>query len=194
MLAKSRPSVPRLARAGLLGIIFALLATLLIFIVGGPSRRVAQVSVPALPQKADAGLQGFSYVQSKDGLVDWKIQAKQAQVFDAEAKAVLNDEVQVTLMGTNGVTMTVTGDDGTINTASKDFVISKRSGNLALVFDSGYTIYTPHVTWDNHAHRIWTNAPVRITGPILVATGRGMDAFLTTHEMRIHHNVRVEIH
>jgi lipopolysaccharide export system protein LptC len=178
----------------LLGIIFALLATLLIFIMGGPSRRVAQVSVPALPQRADAGLQGFSYMQSKDGLVDWKIQAKQAQVFEADAKAVLNDEVQVTLMGTNGVTMTVTGDDGTINTASKDFVISKRSGELALVFDSGYTIYTPHVTWDNQTHRIWTNAPVRITGPMLEATGRGMDAFLITHEMRIHRNVRVEIH
>jgi LPS export ABC transporter protein LptC len=194
MFAKSKPSVPRLARAGLLGIIFALLATLLLFIVGGPSRRVAQVSVPALPQRADAGLQGFSYVQSKDGLVDWKIQAKQAQVFEADAKAVLNDEVQVTLMGTNGVTMTVTGDDGTINTESKDFVISKRSGELALVFDSGYTIYTPQVTWDNQKHRMWTNAPVRITGPMLEATGRGMDAFLATHEMRIHRNVRVEIH
>jgi lipopolysaccharide export system protein LptC len=194
MFAKSKPSAPRLARAGLLGIIFALLATLLFFIVGGPSRRVAQVSVPALPQRADAGLQGFSYVQSKDGLVDWKIQAKQAQVFEADAKAVLNDEVQVTLMGTNGVAMTVTGDDGTINTESKDFVISKRSGELALVFDSGYTIYTPQVTWDNQTHRIWTNAPVRITGPMLEATGRGMDAFLATHEMRIHRNVRVEIH
>lgn len=194
MLAKPRPSFPRVARAGLLGIIFALLATLLIFIVVGPSRRVAQVSVPALPQKADAGLQGFSYVQSKDGLVDWKIQAKQAQVFDADAKAVLNDEVRVTLMGRNGVTMTVTGDDGTINTASKDFVISKRSGELALVFDSGYTIYTPEVTWDNQTHRIWTNAPVRITGPMLKATGRGMDAFPITNEMRIRRNVRVEIH
>ena len=192
-MAKSTLSFQHVAKVGLLGIIFALLATLLIFIVGGPSRRVMQVSVPALPQKADAGLQGFSYMQSKDGLVDWKIQAKQAQVFEADAKAVLNDEVQVTLMGANGVAMTVTGDDGTINTTSKDFVISKRSGDLALVFDSGYTIYTPHVTWDNQTHRIWTNAPVRITGPMLEATGRGMDAFLITHEMRIHRNVRVEI-
>jgi hypothetical protein len=29
---------------------------------------------------------------------------------------------------------------------------------------------------------------------MLEATGRGMDAFLATHEMRIHRNVRVEIH
>lgn len=194
MLAKMPLTPQRMAKAGLLGIIFALLATLLVFIVGGPSRRVSQVSVPVLPQTADAGLQGFSYVQSKDGLVDWKIKAKQAQVFDADAKAVLNDEVQVTLMGTNGVTMMVTGDDGTINTASKDFVISKRSGNLALVFDSGYTIYTSRITWDNQQHRIWTDEPVRITGPMLEATGQGMDTFLATQEMRIRRNVRVEIH
>jgi lipopolysaccharide export system protein LptC len=193
MMAKSTLSFQHVAKAGLLGIIFAVIATLLIFILGGPSRRVAQVSVPALPQAADAGVKGFSFVQSKDGLVDWKIQAKQAQVFDTDAKAVLND-VQVTLMGPDGVTMTVTGDDGTINTLSKDFVISKKSGDLALVLNSGYTIYTSSFTWDNQKHRIWTDEPIIIKGPSLEVTGQGLDAFLTTQEMRVRRNVRVGIH
>jgi len=193
MMAKSTLSFQHVAKAGLLGIIFAVIATLLIFILGGPSRRVAQVSVPALPQAADAGVKGFSFVQSKDGLVDWKIQAKQAQVFDTDAKAVLND-VQVTLMGPDGVTMTVTGDDGTINTVSKDFVISKKSGDLALVLNSGYTIYTSSFTWDNQKHRIWTDEPIIIKGPSLEVTGQGLDAFLTTQEMRVRRNVRVGIH
>src|SRR3989442_381059 len=86
-----------------------------------------------------AGLQEFSFAQSKGGLVDWKIHARQAQLFEADAKAVLND-VHVTLMGTDGVTMTVAGDEGTINITSKDFVISKRSGNLALILNGGLTI------------------------------------------------------
>lgn len=193
MLANSTLSFQRVAKAGLLGIIFAVLATLLIFIVGGPSRRVPQVSVPTLPQAADAGVKGFSFVQSKDGLVDWKIQAKQAQVYDVDSKAVLND-VQVTLMGPDGVTMTVTGDDGTINTLSKDFVISKKSGDLALVLNSGYTIYTSRFTWDNQKHRLWTDEPVTIKGPKLEVTGQGLDAFLTTQEMRVRRNVRVGIH
>ena len=193
MMAKSTLSFQRVAKAGLLGIIFAVSATLLMFILGGPSRRVAQVSVPALPQAADAGVKGFSFVQSKDGLVDWKIQAKQAQVFDTDAKAVLND-VQVTLMGPDGVTMTVAGDNGTINTLSKDFVISKKSGDLALVLNSGYTIYTSSFTWDNQKHRIWTDAPITIKGPSLEVTGQGLDAFLTTQEMRVRRNVRVGIH
>jgi LPS export ABC transporter protein LptC len=187
-------SFQRVAKAGLLGIIFAVLATLLIFIVGGPSHRIPQVSAPALPQTADAGVQGFSFVQSKDGLVDWKIQAKQAQVFDADAKAVLSDAVQVTLMGPEGVVMTVTGDDGTISTLSKDFVISKKTGDLALVLNSGYTIYTPRFTWDNQKHRIWTDEPVTIKGPRLEVTGQGLDAFLATQEMRVRRNVRVGIH
>lgn len=193
MAAKSTLSFQRVAKAGLLGTIFAVMATLLIFIVGGPSRRVPQVSVPALPQAADAGLKGFSFVQNKDGLVDWKIQAKQAQVFDADAKAVLND-VQVTLMGPDGVAMTVTGDDGTINTLSKDFVISKKTGDLALVLNSGYTIYTSRFTWDNQKHRIWTDEPITIKGPRLEVTGQGLDAFLATQEMRVRRNVRVGIH
>jgi len=194
MMAKSTLSFQRIAKVGLLGIIFAVLATLLIFIVGGPSHRIPQVAAPALPQTADAGVQGFSFVQSKDGLVDWKIQAKQAQVFDADAKAVLSDTVQVTLMGPDGVVMTVTGDDGTISTLSKDFVISKKTGDLALVLNSGYTIYTSRFTWDNQKHRIWTDEPVTIKGPRLEVTGQGLDAFLATQEMRVRRNVRVGIH
>ena len=97
-------------------------------------------------------------------------------------------------MGPDGVTMTVTGDDGTINTLSKDFVISKKSGDLALVLNSGYTIYASRFTWDNQRHRLWTDEPVTIKGPSLEVTGQGLDAFLATQEMRVRRNVRVGIH
>ena len=187
------PSTVRAARAALLGMMVTLMATILVFVAAGPARRVPQASAPILPQRADADLQEFSFTQSKGGLVDWKIQARQAQLFEADAKAVLND-VHVTLMGTDGVTMTVAGDEGTINTTSKDFMISKRSGNLALILNGGFTIYTPRIRWDNQALRIWTDEPVRITGPRLEVTGQGMDAFPASREMRVRHNVRVGIH
>ena len=92
--------------------------------------------------------------------------------------------------------MAVEGDDGTINTASKDFVLSKRSGDLALVFEDGYTIYTPRLAWVNSERRFWTDEPVRITGPHnnMQVTGQGMDTLLTTREMRIRRNARVEVH
>lgn len=193
MSEKTTISSARLVRVGLLSVIFAVLIVLAVFIMGGPARRVPSGTVTALPQVADAGLQEFAFLQSKDGRVDWKIQARQAQVFDAEAKAVLSD-VNVTLTGSEGVSMTVTGDEGTINTSSKDFVIGKRSGDLALVLKNGYTIYTPRLAWANQEHRLWTDEPVRITGPRMEVTGSGMDAFLETREMRIRRNVRVGIH
>jgi lipopolysaccharide export system protein LptC len=184
---------PRFARAGLLGIMVVVLATLTVFVLQGPSRRVPSVSVAILPQSADAGLREFSFIESKDGQVDWKIQARNAQVFDAESKAVLSD-VKVTLVDAHGVQMTVEGDDGTINTGSKDFVLSKRSGELALVFRDGYTIYTPSVAWVNTERRFWTDEQVRIVGPSLQVTGQGMDALLNTREMRIRRDARVEVH
>lgn len=193
MLARPMLSPQRLARAGLLGIIVVILGAILVFVLVGPTRRVPSVVVEVLPQAADAGVREFSFVQSKDGLVDWKIHARQAQVFDAEDKAVLND-VHVTLTGSDGVSMTVEGDEGTINISSKDFVVGKRSGDLALVLQSGYTIYTPRLRWVNQEHRLWTDDSVRIKGPRLEVTGQGMDAFLSTREMRIRRNVRVGIH
>ena len=183
----------RVARAGLLGVMLIVVVILTINIVQGPSRRIPSVSVSALPQAADAGLREFSFLENKDGLVDWKIQAKQAQVFDAESKAVLSG-VQVTLTDAQGVQMTVEGDEGTINTSSKDFVLHQKTGDLALVFQDGYTIYTPRVTWVNNERRFWTDEAVRITGPSMEVTGQGMDALLNPREMRIRRNVHVEVH
>ena len=184
----------RLVRAGLLGIMLVVLATLILYVLQGPSRRIPAVSVSVLPQNADAGLREFSFVESKEGQVDWKIHAKEAQVFDADSKAILKDVV-VTLSDARGLQMTVEGDDGTINTVSKDFVLSKRSGDLALVFEDGYTIYTPRLAWVNIERRFWTDEPVRITGPNrMEVTGQGMDTLLTTREMRIRRDARVEVH
>jgi len=192
-MVQSLPSGQRIAKAGLLGAMLVVLATLVLFVLNGPSRRVTPVSAPAIPRAADAGVEGFSFVQSMDGRVDWKIQATQAQVFDTQAQAVLRN-VQVTLMGPDGVAMTVVGDEGTINTLSKDFVLSKKNGDLALVLNSGYTIYTSRFTWDNQAHRIWTDEPVTIRGPRMEITGQGLDAFLATQEMRVRRNVRVGLY
>lgn len=183
----------RLVRSGLLGIMLVVLATLILYVLQGPSRRVPAVSVAVLPQSADAGLREFSFVESKEGQVDWKIHANEAQVFDAESKAVLKG-VRVTLSDPQGVQMTVDGDDGTINTTSKDFVLSKRTGDLALIFKDGYTIYTPRIAWVNNERRFWTDEPVRITGPNMEVTGQGMDTLLTTREMRIRRDARVEVH
>jgi len=184
----------RLVRAGLLGIMLVVVVTLILYVLQGPSRRIPAVSVSVLPQNADAGLREFSFVESKEGQVDWKIHAKEAQVFDADSKAILKDVV-VTLSDARGLQMTVEGDDGTINTVSKDFVLSKRSGDLALVFEDGYTIYTPRLAWVNIERRFWTDEPVRITGPNrLEVTGQGMDTLLTTREMRIRRDARVEVH
>ena len=181
-----------LARAGLLGVMLIVLATLVIFIVQGPARRIPSMSVAVIPQDPSAGLREFSFVESNAGDVEWKIRAQQAQVFDADAKAVLSG-VRVTMADSKGVQMTVEGDDGTINTISKDFVLSNRSGELALVFSDGYTIYTSRFTWVNNERRLWTDAPVRITGPSFDVTGQGMDALLATKEMRIRRDARVEV-
>src|SRR2546421_298514 len=85
----------RVGGAALLGTMLALLATIAVFVAAGPARRVPQASSPVLPQQADAGLQGFSFAQTKGGLVDWKIQARHAQLFEAKATARLHDDVQV---------------------------------------------------------------------------------------------------
>src|SRR5256712_13637697 len=106
MLEKLTASTVGVAKATLLGTMLALLATIVVFVAVGPARRVPQASSPVLPQEADAGLQGFSFAQSKSGPVDWKIQARLAHLLQADAPAMLHDNEHATLIGDDGVTPT----------------------------------------------------------------------------------------
>src|SRR2546428_9881748 len=115
MLEKLTASTVGVAKATLLGTMLALLATIVVFVAVGPARRVPQASSPVLPQEADAGLQGFSFAQSKGGLVDWKIQARLAQLFEADATPMLHDHGQATLMGADPLTTTLAGQEGALN-------------------------------------------------------------------------------
>jgi lipopolysaccharide export system protein LptC len=143
-------------------------------------------------QHADAGIDQFTFTQSKDGQVQWQVQAQRAQVFEGEKRAVLED-VQVTLFGRKGWELKLSGDEGTIDTDKRDFVLAKRTGVIAVQLESGYTIYTNHLAWVDADRRISTNDHVQITGHGLEITGQGFVGKLDKEEFKVLEDVRVEI-
>ena len=142
--------------------------------------------------KADAGIDRFTFLQSKAGSVQWQVEADRARVLEAQHTAEL-EQVRVTLFGAKGWELKAEGDDGTINTATKDFVLTKREGQIVLEFQGGYRIYTNHLVWTDQRHEVTTNDPVRITGDGLEVTGRGLIAKLDNEEFEILDDVYVEI-
>lgn len=140
---------------------------------------------------ADAGIHQFTFHQSKNGAMQWEVQAQRGHVLEAEHKAVL-ETVQVTLYGARGKELRVQGDEATIDTARKDFVLVNRTDPIRIQLEGGYTIYTNHLAWADERREMTTDDPVQIAGQDIQVTGRGFVGRLDGEEFRVLNDVRVE--
>ncbi|WP_455243830.1 LPS export ABC transporter periplasmic protein LptC [Petrachloros mirabilis] len=147
---------------------------------------------PGTISQADAAISHFSFTQTKGDQVQWQVKAREARLFEQDKKAVL-DGVEVTLYGSQGREMTVQGDEGTLDTATKDFILKNRSEPLIIRTESGYTIYTNYVTWKDETREFRTEEPVRIVGHGLEVKGRGLLGHMDTEEFHVLEDVHVDL-
>lgn len=143
-------------------------------------------------ERADAKLGEFTFTQSKGEVVEWQVRAKQARLFEQEKRAVLH-EVVMTFHGEAGDEVTVQGEEGTFNTATKDFVLANQEAPIVVQTKSGYTIYTNRLEWVEAVREIRTTAPVRIVGRGLEIRGRGLMGRIPSEEFEILQDVQVDL-
>jgi lipopolysaccharide export system protein LptC len=179
------------------GVLLLLSGTLAIFLVYLLTSQVGSELAPIKPapsgfERADAGIDQLTFTQSRSGMVQWQVRAQRARLFEADNRAVL-ENVRVTLYGPHGRQLQLEGDEGTIDTASKNFVLSKRTGTMAVRLENGYTILTNHLAWTDARREITTDDPVTITGNGMAVTGRGLVGKLDIEEFQILDDVHVEI-
>ncbi|GKS60456.1 hypothetical protein YTPLAS18_39830 [Nitrospira sp.] len=140
---------------------------------------------------ADAGMEEFVFRQTKDGVVQWEVKAEEASLFEERNQALLST-VQVALLGARGRQMTVHGEEGQLNTQTKDFTLSNRSTDIAVHLDGGYTVYTNHLQWTDKLQELTTEDPVSIEGNGLIIRGRGLRGKLAQEEFQVLENVHVD--
>lgn len=143
-------------------------------------------------EKADARLGEFTFTQSKGEAVEWQVRAKQARLFEQEKRAVLHGVV-LTLYGGAGDEVTVEGEEGTFNTATKDFVLVNQATPIVVQTRSGYTIYTNRLEWVEAVREIRTTSPVRIVGHGLEIRGQGLMGRISSEEFEILQDVHVDL-
>lgn len=183
----------RVARRALLAL-SAVLASFLAYLlfINADSVPTSRSAEPGAIEQADAKISEFSFTQTKGDVVQWEVQAQSARLFEQDKKALLSI-VDVTLYGAEGKELTVSGDEGTLDTGTKDFLLFNRADPLVVVTKSGYTIYTNHLAWTDAKREIHTNDPVRIVGNGLAVTGRGLLGRLETEEFQVLEDVHVDV-
>jgi lipopolysaccharide export system protein LptC len=179
-------------RRGLLALSLILTSFLVYLLMTRTGTAPSNTAATASLQHVDAGLDRFRFTQSRAGVVQWEVLAEHGRVFESEKRAVL-DRVKVTLYGPQGRELTLEGDEGTINTANRDFMLAKRTGLIVIRLQNGYTIYTNHLTWADERREISTSDPVTISGQGMTLTGRGLVGKLDSEEFKVLEDVHLEI-
>lgn len=163
-----------------------------LLLVNADSVPVNRTIPQGVVDQADAKLSEFTFTQSKGEMIQWQVQAKQARLFEQEKRAVLRD-VAFTLYGAEGNEVTVRGDEGTFNTATKNFALANHDAPLVVETRSGYTIYTNHLMWTEKTKEIRTDDSVRIVGHGLEVNGRGLLGRMESEEFEILRDVHVDL-
>lgn len=153
---------------------------------------VTRSAAPGSIERADAKISQFTFTQTKGDIVQWQVQAKEARLFEQNKRALLQ-AVDVTLYGVNGKELTVSGDEGTLDTDTKNFMLANKANPLAVQTGSGYVIYTNHLVWTDATKEIRTDDPVRIVGNGLEVTGRGLLGRLDLEEFEVLEDVHVDV-
>ncbi len=114
----------------------------------------------------------FSYVQTRDGVREWEIEADHGQTEDGQETVVEN--VRLSSHLPHGVGFRLRADRGKINLTTRDFSLEQNDGPIVVALDNGYTVATPALHWKEEAEVLTAAGPVLVQGEGVHLTGMTM--------------------
>ena len=177
----------RIRFASLIAGVIMVVVIVIMINLGSKSKNISLI--PAnISGRPDVEMTDFRFFSTKNGRVEWEIQAKSGFIFEQKHQALLRD-VQVTFHNTNGMGMTLQGEKGVLDTISRDFQVTSQKDPVKVVMNQDYQLYTSTLDWINKTQEIRSDAPVKIQGPNLQIQGIGLLASLTLQEMQVLHDI-----
>lgn len=165
----------------LVGVLFLLLAY---SFIGGMAKRGVSFIMEKALSEADSVINRFSFIQTTDGEKNWELRAVRAEAYEAEDRVNLED-VSVVIAASPDLLVTFRGDEGSLNTRTKDFFVSKKEGDLLIHFGNTYTIQTREFKWVEADRIILASGSIRIEGGGMEITGKRLRGDLSTQEFSL---------
>jgi LPS export ABC transporter protein LptC len=145
-------------------------------------------------ENVEQAMKGVHLVETGQGTREWELWADEALAFKGKNFWRLQ-RVRATLFSENGVEFKVTGEEGEIETISKNLKIS---GNVVTRSSNGYVFKTETVSYESKDRKLQSPGAVEMTGPRdedgsrLVLKGLDLTADLRSSVMRISRQVTAE--
>jgi len=142
-----------------------------------------------MSDKVDLQVKNINYTDVGDSGLKWEIKADSAKYIKSENLAMF-DRVRVKLLMSDGKTIVMTGDKGTLNTNTKDMEIT---GNVEVVSDRGDRLTTDILKYSGSERRIYSEVAVTMENARMQVRGMGMSVSLDNNDLALLSRVRADI-
>lgn len=129
------------------------------------------------------------HVSIRNGVKEWILDAKSAQVVD-ESKQLMLEDISVVYFLHDGSKVYLTAGSGILKTETNDI---EAVGNVILKYSS-YLLETEKINYDRDRHVLFSSGQVKIYGKTVNLTADSMKYDLTTNQTWFHSNVEVMLH
>lgn len=144
---------------------------------------------PENPQGADIIINKFEYTSTNaQGVTEWKLTSDSASYFQ-DNKMVGFKKVYAVFYSKDGRILTMQADNGTLNTAAKDFELS---GNVVGTSSDGYTFRTDSLTYTAEKNQARTDKKVYLDSPQFKLEGKGMVLDVKEQKIFLVSNVKAQ--
>lgn len=141
---------------------------------------------------ADVSIGHFTMFRTRAGRVEWEVVADRAEFFEQESFGRLHN-VRAVFHRTPTDVITVVGDEGRIDTRTRDFWMTRREGPMVLRLSNGMTVEAKTLQWEDEAQALTSPDPVRLVDRGLEIHGQGLRANMLTQEWEIVDGVQARI-
>ena len=142
-----------------------------------------------MTDNVDLQVKNVNYTDVGDSGLKWEIKADSAQYIKNEQLAMF-DHVRIKLVMSDGRSIVMTGEKGTLKTDTKDMEIS---GNVEVVSDRGDRMTTDILRYAGSEQRIYTEAAVKMENDRMQVRGVGMSLSLNDNDVALLSRVKANI-
>jgi LPS export ABC transporter protein LptC len=146
--------------------------------------------VKILPNEADVRIQEFVYTEVGKENIRWEVKAKTAQ-YQKKINLALFNQVQIKWTSQDGRVFVMTGDEGRMQTDTKDV---EMKGHVVVTSDAGDRFSTDYLRYSDTQKIIYTDAPVVMENRHMRIQGIGLSILMTKGELLLSSDVRAKIH
>jgi len=146
------------------------------------------------PSQVQQQMEGVHVVETRNENKEWEMWANRAVGFKTQGDLSVNN-VRASFFSDNGVSFLVTGNNGAVETATKNMIVN---GDVVTTSSNGYVFRTETVEYNSQARFLRSKTPVTVKGPRdslggnLVIEGKNMEANLTKGEVTISNDVKAK--